>query len=127
MSASPATPSTATALDWVPPSAPSGLSATNGSTTVGLGWNAATDNVAVTGYTVYRNGSAFATVGGSVLSYTDSTVSPSTTYTYTVDAFDAAGNHSGLSQPVTVTTLGQADTTPPSVPAGLVATAGPAG
>jgi len=116
-----------TTLDWVPPSAPSGLSATNGSTTVGLGWNAAADNVAVSGYTVYRNGSAFAAVGGSVLSYTDSTVSPSTTYTYTVDAFDAAGNHSGLSQPVTVTTLGQADTTPPSVPAGLAATAGPAG
>ena len=120
-------PVSITTLDWVPPSTPSGLTGTAGTTTVGLSWNAATDNVGVSGYTVYRNGSVLGTVGGSVLSYADNTVSPSTTYTYTVDAFDAAGNHSGLSQAVTVTTLGQADTTPPTVPAGLAATAGPAG
>jgi len=116
-----------TTLDWVPPSTPTGLTATASSTSVGLAWNAAGDNVAVTGYTVYRNGSALGTVGGSVLAYTDGTVSTSTTYTYTVDAVDAAGNRSGQSQPVTVTTPAQADTTPPSVPAGLAATAGPAG
>jgi parallel beta-helix repeat protein len=116
-----------TTLDWVPPSTPTGLTATASSTSVGLAWNADGDNVAVTGYTVYRNGSTLGTVGGSVLSYPDGTVSPSNTYTYTVDAFDAAGNHSGQSQPVTVTTPAQADTTPPSVPAGLAATAGPAG
>jgi chitodextrinase len=116
-----------TTLDWGPPSAPTGLTATASSSSVGLAWNAAGDNVAVTGYTVYRNGSALGTVSGSVLGYTDGTVSASNTYTYTVDAFDAAGNHSGQSQPVTVTTPGQADTTPPIVPAGLAAAAGPAG
>src|SRR5439155_678133 len=107
---------TSSTADTTPPSVPAGLTATNGSGSVGL-----------SGYTVYRNGSVLGTVGGSVLSYADNTVSPSTTYTYTVDAFDAAGIHSGLSQAVTVTTLGQADTTPPTVPAGLAATAGPAG
>src|SRR5207253_1018703 len=118
---------TSSTADTTPPSVPAGLTATNGSGTVGLSWSASTDNVGVSGYTVYRNGSVLGTVGGSVLSYADNTVSPSTTYTYTVDAFDAAGIHSGLSQAVTVTTLGQADTTPPTVPAGLAATAGPAG
>jgi hypothetical protein len=38
-------------------------------------------------------------VGGSQTTFTDTTVSPSTTYGYTVDAFDAAGNHSAQSSP----------------------------
>src|ERR1019366_10150774 len=47
----------------------------------------------------------------------------STTYTYAVKAVDAAGNASALSASVSATTLAQADTTPPSVPTGLTASA----
>ena len=46
---------------------------------------------------------------------------PSTTYSYTVDAFDTAGNHSAQSTALPVTTPA-AGATPPSVPAGLKTT-----
>ncbi len=87
------------------PSVPSGLTATAASATqVNLAWQASTDNVGVAGYTIYRDNSSIATVPGSSLSYTDSSAMPSTTYSYTVDAFDAAGNHSAQSSPASVTT-----------------------
>jgi hypothetical protein len=92
--------------DTQAPTVPTGLqttSVTSGS--VGLSWTASTDNVGVSGYTVYRNGTAIGTTGGSTTTYTDSTVSPSTSYTYTVDAFDNAGNHSAQSPGLPVTTL----------------------
>jgi chitodextrinase len=108
--------------DTQPPTVPTGLSATASTSTpqVTLSWSAATDNVGVTGYTVYRNGAALATVSGSTLSYVDNAVTSVATYSYAVDAFDAAGNHSAQSTPVSVTTP---DTSPPTVPAGLAATA----
>ncbi len=91
--------------DTQAPTVPTGLQATSvTSSSVGLSWNASTDNVGVTGYTVYRNGTAIGTTGGSTTTYTDSTVSPSTSYTYTVDAFDNAGNHSAQSSGLPVTT-----------------------
>jgi chitodextrinase len=118
----PAVVTTPAQADTTPPSTPTGLVAqAPSSTQVTLAWNASTDNVGVTGYTVYRNGATIATVSGTALSYTDSTVTASTTYSYTVDAFDAAGNHSAQSAPASVTTLAQADTTPPSTPTGLAA------
>jgi chitodextrinase len=90
--------------DTQAPSIPSGL-ATNSvaSNTVSLGWVASTDNVGVAGYTVYRNGVSVGTT--STPGYTDSSLTPSTPYSYTVAAFDAAGNHSAQSSPLTVTTL----------------------
>ena len=60
------------------------------SSQVGLSWTASTDNVGVVGYRVVRNGSVIATVAGTT--YTDTTVSASTSYTYQIVAFDAAGN-----------------------------------
>ncbi len=90
--------------DTQPPTVPTGLKVTSAtSTTVGLSWTASTDNVGVAGYTVYRNGVALGTTN-STPSYTDTTATPSTTYTYTVAAFDAAGNHSAQSSPISVTT-----------------------
>src|SRR5260370_35524646 len=82
--------------DTLPPSIPSGLNAIASTTQarVTLTWNASTDNVGVAGYTIYRNGSALGTVSGSTLTYNDNTVASLATYTYTVDAFDAAGNPS---------------------------------
>src|SRR5205807_9024390 len=63
-------------------------------------WGAASsDNVGVAGYDVYRDGTEVMTVDGSTTSWNDSTVSPSTTYGYTVDAFDAVPNTSAQSSP----------------------------
>jgi chitodextrinase len=91
--------------DTQPPTVPAGLAATSvTASSVSLSWNASTDNVGVSGYTVYRNGTAIGTTGGSTTTYTDSTVAPSTSYSYTVDAFDNAGNHSAQSAALPVTT-----------------------
>jgi chitodextrinase len=86
---------------------------------VKITWSASTDNVGVTGYKVYRNGSQIAT--SATTSYTDTGLSPSTTYSYTVSAYDAAGNSSSQSSPPATATT--PDNTPPSVPTGLTATA----
>ena len=45
------------------------------------------------GYTVYRNGTSIGTTNASTTTFTDSTVQPCTTYSYTVDAFDTAGKN----------------------------------
>ena len=113
---------TAIVVDSSPPSPPTNLTATAiGPNRVDLSWTASNDNVGVAGYTIYRNGSSIVTVSGTT-AYSDTTVGPSTTYTYTVDAFDAAQNHSALSSPATVTTPAAGDTSPPTVPSRLTAT-----
>jgi hypothetical protein len=90
--------------DTQPPTAPSALQATAVShDRVDLTWTGATDNVAVDGYQIIRNGVVIDTVGVQTV-YTDSTVSPSTPYTYTVRALDAAGLVSPPSNDATVTT-----------------------
>jgi chitodextrinase len=111
-----------TSSDISPPSAPSNLSASVvGSLAVDLSWTGSSDNIGVTGYTVYRNGSTLATVGGGTTTYHDASVVSGTTYTYTVDAIDAAGNHSPLSNAVTITPV--SDVQPPTTPSGVTATA----
>ncbi len=107
--------------DVVAPSAPTNLSASNTTqTTTDLSWNAATDNIAVTGYDVYRGASIIATVSGT--SYSVVGLSASTSYAFSVKAKDAAGNESAASNTVNVTTLNPPDTQAPSVPANLTAT-----
>ena len=64
------------------------------STQVSLSWTASTDNVAVTGYNVYRDGAQVGTP--TAPSFQDSGLAPATTYSYTVSARDAAGNVSPL-------------------------------
>jgi len=89
--------------DTTPPSAPGGLRVTGTTAgSVSLAWNAATDDVGVTGYDVYRDGDRITTV--TETGYTDTGLSPSTTYTYTVRARDAAGNVSEPSNQVSATT-----------------------
>jgi len=86
--------------DNQPPTVPGGVKASaGGPTSVTVSWTASSDNVGVTGYDVFRDGTNVGKVGGSATSFTDTTVSPSTTYGYTVDAFDAAANHSAQSSP----------------------------
>jgi hypothetical protein len=90
--------------DVTPPSTPGNLSATsNSSAEVNLTWNASTDNVAVTAYEIYRNGTLL-TDNSSTPNYTDTNVSAGTTYQYQARARDASGNLSGFSNTVTVTT-----------------------
>ncbi|MCX4744173.1 glycoside hydrolase family 6 protein [Kitasatospora sp. NBC_01287] len=94
---------TGTGGDTTPPSVPTGLSVT-GSTASGvsLAWSAATDNVGVAGYHVYRGGTEVGSTSGT--SYTDTGLSAATDYQYSVSAYDAAGNASALSAAVTATT-----------------------
>ncbi len=96
--------------DIDPPSVPTSVTAVAlNHFEVDVSWNPSTDNVAVTGYTIYRDGTPLTTVGPSTLSYLDRTVAPSTTYDYTIEAFDAAANTSGQSSPDA-----QATTPPPA-------------
>ena len=86
--------------DKTAPSVPTGVNASaTSSTSATVTWAASTDNVGVTGYDIFRNGTPVKTVAGSVTTFQDSSLSPSTTYGYTVDAFDAAGNTSAQSAP----------------------------
>jgi hypothetical protein len=83
------------------PSVPTGLAATAGDRQVSLSWNASTDSVGVSGYDVYRGGTRIAQTSGT--SYIDTGLTDGTTYTYTVAAYDAAGNTSAQSGPVSAT------------------------
>ena len=117
-----ASATTKAAPDTTAPSIPAGLSASATSATqINLAWAAATDNVGVTGYKIYRGGTYLTTVTGTT--YTNTGLTASTAYTYKVSAIDAAGNESGQSVAATATTKAPADTTAPSVPAGLSASA----
>jgi hypothetical protein len=91
--------------DTTPPSKPV-VTATPTSTSVGLTWPRATDDVGVTRYDVSRGGAVVGTVGqpaSGTVSFTDTGRTPSTAYSYVVTAFDAAGN-STPSDVVPVTT-----------------------
>jgi chitodextrinase len=109
--------------DTTPPTVPTGLTATAvSSTQINLSWNASTDpDSAVTGYWVYLNNVTLARTTGTSFQHTGLT--PGTTYNYRVSAYDASGNGSAwTATPVAVTTP-VPDTTPPTVPTGLTATA----
>ena len=110
-----ATATTAAAPDTTAPTAPSSLTTWSGdsASTAVLGWTASTDNVGVTGYRIERcQGSGcttFTQIGtSSVTSYSSNGLLSGTTYRYRVRAADAAGNLSGYSNVVSVTTSGQA-------------------
>jgi chitodextrinase len=90
--------------DTVAPSIPSGVTATAvSSSAINLSWNASTDNVGVAGYRIYRAGSQIAT--STTASYSSTGLLPSTSYAYTVVAYDAAGNESSQSSPVSAVTM----------------------
>src|SRR5207245_2558384 len=106
-----------------------GLAATaSSSTQIGLTWTASTDNVGVTGYRIERCTGASCTrleqIGiCTVNSFSDSGRTASTSYSYRVRATDAAGNLSNYSNTAPIITLSGPDTTPPTAPSSLVATA----
>ncbi|WP_419870218.1 endonuclease [Chryseobacterium sp. CT-SW4] len=93
------------------PTTVTGLSVTgSSSSSINLSWNAATDNVGVTSYVVYMNGSLKSTVSSTSASITG--LSAATTYNFYVVAKDAAGNSSSNSSTVSGTT--QSGSTTPS-------------
>jgi chitodextrinase len=93
--------------DTAPPSSPANLSAmVVSSSQINLTWSASTDNVGVAGYRVYRNGTQVGTTAAA--SYNDTGLAASTTFTYTVAAYDASGNVSAQSTQLLVTTAAPA-------------------
>ncbi|HEY7292623.1 MAG TPA: fibronectin type III domain-containing protein [Vicinamibacterales bacterium] len=116
--------------DSQPPTAPASLTATPVSgTQINLAWAASTDNVGVTAYRVERCQGAgcssfveITALSGTGTSYSDTAVVANTSYSYRVRATDAAGNLGGYSNTASATTPAP-DTTPPSAPGTLTATA----
>jgi PQQ-dependent dehydrogenase (s-GDH family) len=94
-----------TTPDTQAPSAPTGLSSSNlTSSSVTLNWTAASDNVGVTGYDVYRNGLKVNPAPVTGTSYNVTGLAASTAYSFYVQAFDAAGNFSANSNTINLTT-----------------------
>jgi chitodextrinase len=92
-----------TGVDTTPPTAPTNPTAAGAtSTSISLRWSAATDDVGVVVYQVFVNGSLAATVTSTSATVTGLT--PSTGYTITVKALDAAGNASSPSAPLSAST-----------------------
>jgi bacillolysin len=90
--------------DTTAPAAPSSLAASGTTTsTTNLSWNASSDNVAVTGYNVYQGNVLKTTIAST--SYAVTGLTANKAYTFSVKAKDAAGNISGTSNEINVTTL----------------------
>ncbi|MGE5529281.1 MAG: Ig-like domain-containing protein [Patescibacteria group bacterium] len=89
--------------DTEPPTAPTNLTATAvSSSQIDLSWTASTDNVGVAGYQVFRGGEQVGT--STTTTFSDTGLSPGTTYSYYVKAYDAAGNVSPQSNTAQATT-----------------------
>ncbi len=108
------------ATDTQAPSVPANLQATaSSSTQIALSWSAATDNLGVSGYKVYRNN---AEIGSSTATtFSDSGLAPETSYTYTVTSLDAAGNVSASSVASAAITSATATSSTPVTPTEPVA------
>jgi hypothetical protein len=103
------TATTTVVIDSTPPSVPANVTVTAASSTgMYLSWTASTDNVSAAGYDIYR-GASTSTIAkiatSSASNYTDNNLTPSTTYYYQVDAYDAVGNFSSQSSIASGTTL----------------------
>ena len=120
---------TSATQDTQAPTAPATLAASAASgTQINLSWTASTDNVAVTSYLIERcqgvGCSSFAQVGTATgTTFSNSSLTPATSYSFRVRATDAAGNFSGYSNTAAATTQTIPDSDPPSAPAGLSAIA----
>jgi chitodextrinase len=105
--------STLAVPDLEPPSQVENLSNTTVSaTSTTLTWDEATDNVAVSHYNIYRNGTLIGTTSDSTFFVTGLTAE--TAYNFTVVAVDTSGNIGNASNPLIVITLEIADTDPPN-------------
>ena len=100
------TPDTAVS-DTAAPTWPAGSTITaSGVSKTGLTltWTAAQDNTAVTNYKIYTGSNLLQTIAGNITSYAVTGLAAGMTYTFKVEAGDAAGNWSTNGPTVTVTT-----------------------
>ena len=104
---------TTTAPDTEAPSTPTLIANNETNNTIDLFWSGSTDNVAVTGYDIYQNGSLLTSVTATTYQVTGLTVG--TSYNFIVKAKDAAGNVSNDSNIATGTTTAP-DTIAPTKP-----------
>ncbi len=96
-------------VDVTPPTTPQNFTGTAASSTAALlGWSASTDTggSGLAGYRIFRDGSQIATVNASTTTFGDATLTPAGTYKYSVKAYDGAGNASGATPEVSITTPG---------------------
>lgn len=116
------TTSTTACPDTTAPTVPAGLLASNStSTSIALTWTASFDDVGVVGYGVYRGG--VLTASTTLTSYTVGGLACGTSYTLAIDSFDAAGNRSARASVVATTSACAVDTTTPTAPTNLTASA----
>ncbi|HWR61790.1 MAG TPA: fibronectin type III domain-containing protein [Clostridia bacterium] len=114
------TVSVSTPADRAAPSVPEGLKASSVSVSeIGLTWSPASDNVAVKGYDIIRDGTRIGTT--TKTSYSSKGLFPGKAYTYTIRASDISGNQSAGSKPLKVATSG--DSQAPAPPSELKITA----
>lgn len=93
-------------FDTVSPGAPSSLSLTPlTSDQIELTWGEATDDYAVFGFYIYRDGLRIADVDAFPRDFVDTGLSPNTLYSYNVSAYDGGGNESERTATTTTTTL----------------------
>ena len=103
-------------VDNIPPAAPTNVTAVATSPqSITVSWTAAVDPLGgtITSQFVYRDGVGPILISGSATSFVDTPLSPSTTYTYTIKAWDLGSNESPLSVPASATT----PALPPEIPA----------
>ena len=90
--------------DTTAPSVPANLAGTAvSSSQINLIWAASADNVGVTGYKIFRNGTQIGTT--TTNSYSNTGLTASTVYTYTISAYDAVGNNSAQAGGINVITF----------------------
>ncbi|MFC4779444.1 fibronectin type III domain-containing protein [Paenibacillus sp. GCM10023252] len=90
--------------DIIPPAAPAGAAIISStSTAAAISWQAAADNVRVTAYEVYKNGTYVGQTAAPTQTYYIHGLTPEEVASFTVKARDAAGNLSEASQPLLVT------------------------
>ena len=98
--------------DTTAPSVPTISATAVSGSQINLSWTAATDNIGVAGYRLYRGSTLL--IDTTARTYSDTGLTQGTTYSYTVLAYDAAGNKSAQSVAATATTT-TTDTQNPTV------------
>jgi chitodextrinase len=105
---------TTTLSDTTAPTTPGSPSFSSVSTTaITLSWTASTDAVGISGYRIYRGATQVGTT--TLLTLTNSSLSSGTSYSYTIEAYDSAGNRSARSATTSTSTL-TVDVTSPTAP-----------